>query len=61
MGAPTIVENRKDMAPGPLKVLDKFRPVFNIFKVNLFDWCAGDDEAIIIAVLDVIPLKIDSV
>ena len=49
------------MAPGPLKVLDKFGPVFNIFKVNLFDWCAGDDEAIIIAVLDVIPFKIDLV
>ena len=61
MGAPTIVENGKDVAPGPFKVLDKFRPVLDIFKVNLFDRRTCNDEPIVITVLDVIPFEIDPV
>lgn len=37
----------------------QFRPVVHIFKGELFDWCSGDDHAVIALVANVIQIHVE--
>lgn len=53
LGAPAEEERRKGMGLGPVEIGLHFRPVVDGFKGNLFDRRAGNDQAVIVAVLNV--------
>ena len=54
LGAQAEVERREGMCLSPLKVCLHFRPVVDRLEGNLFDWGAGNDETVIVIILDFI-------
>ena len=54
LGPPAKVERREGMCLGPFKVSLHFRPVVDRLEGNLFDRGAGDDETVVVVILDFI-------
>ena len=46
------------MVPGPFKILHHFRPVFHFLKLQLFYRSPGDNEAIVVFVLDIVKFQV---
>ena len=51
---PAEVQGGEDMGIRPFEVFHHLRPVFDFFVGHLFDGRAGDDEAVVFLILDVI-------
>lgn len=61
LGAPAIIKDGKDVALGPFHVFREFLPVVDVFEVIAFDGRSRDEEAVIVAVFDVLEFQVGRV
>ena len=54
LGAPAEIQGGKGVRCGPVQLRRQLGPVIDVLEGNLLDRRAGDDQAVVIVVLDIV-------